>query len=136
MDAGQSQICLKRGHLGIAYAIGAGDPPETFFRYLESRLAGEDPAQCRQGCRVEAQVGFFVQLALGGTRRAAAQAARALGVGNQFAKPQQNMLMTGQSRGTGLFHYLDDPYPGGRNEYVERVEANLARLVQVLSASN
>ena len=35
----------------------------------------------------------------------------------------------------GLFHYLDDPYPGGRNEYVERVEANLTRLVQVISAA-
>ncbi len=28
----------------------------------------------------------------------------------------------------GLHHYLERPYPGGPNEYVRRVEANIARL--------
>ncbi len=32
----------------------------------------------------------------------------------------------------GLFHYLDDPFPGGPNDYVQRVEASLARLAQQL----
>lgn len=28
----------------------------------------------------------------------------------------------------GLHHYLERPYPGGPNEYIQRVEANIARL--------
>jgi hypothetical protein len=28
----------------------------------------------------------------------------------------------------GLYHFLEDPYPGGPNEYVDRIEANIARI--------
>jgi len=28
----------------------------------------------------------------------------------------------------GLYHFLENPYPGGRNEYVEKVEANIERI--------
>ena len=28
----------------------------------------------------------------------------------------------------GLFNFLNDPYPDGRNEYIERIEANMNRL--------
>lgn len=32
----------------------------------------------------------------------------------------------------GLYHFLNDPYPDGPNPYVERIEANMARLRQRL----
>lgn len=28
----------------------------------------------------------------------------------------------------GLYHFLEDPYPGGPNEYIDRIEANMARI--------
>jgi len=28
----------------------------------------------------------------------------------------------------GIYRYLNDPYPGGRNDYIERVEANIGRV--------
>lgn len=30
----------------------------------------------------------------------------------------------------GLFHFLEDPYPGGSNEYLERIQANLDRIAR------
>jgi hypothetical protein len=34
-----------------------------------------------------------------------------------------------------LHRYLNDPYPSGPNEYVERIEANMARIKQGMSAA-
>ena len=33
----------------------------------------------------------------------------------------------------GLYKFLNDPYPGGPNHYVERIEANLTRLREKLA---
>ncbi|MBE7503733.1 MAG: hypothetical protein HS113_26280 [Verrucomicrobiales bacterium] len=33
----------------------------------------------------------------------------------------------------GLYHFLEDPYPGGPNWYLERIEANLARIEKLLA---
>lgn len=33
----------------------------------------------------------------------------------------------------GLYHFLEDPYPGGPNWYLQRVETNLARLRELLA---
>lgn len=33
----------------------------------------------------------------------------------------------------GLYHFLEDPYPGGPNWYLQRVEKNLARLRELLA---
>ncbi|MEO6786665.1 MAG: hypothetical protein ABI318_11075 [Chthoniobacteraceae bacterium] len=35
-----------------------------------------------------------------------------------------------------IYAYLNDPYPGGPNEYVQRIERNLARLKEKLEAAN
>ena len=35
----------------------------------------------------------------------------------------------------GLYHFLEEPHPGGRNEYLQRIEANLARLQHVLGVA-
>lgn len=34
----------------------------------------------------------------------------------------------------GLYHFLEEPYPGGPNWYLERIEANLARLHQLVGS--
>lgn len=33
----------------------------------------------------------------------------------------------------GLYHFLEDPYPGGPNWYLDRIHANLARVRQVVA---
>ena len=33
----------------------------------------------------------------------------------------------------GLYHFLNDPYPAGQNFYVERIEANIARLKKLVA---
>ncbi len=33
----------------------------------------------------------------------------------------------------GLYHFLEDPYPGGPNRYLQRIERNLARLREQLA---
>lgn len=35
----------------------------------------------------------------------------------------------------GLYHFLNDPYPSGTNEYVERVKSNMQRIREKLTAA-
>ena len=35
----------------------------------------------------------------------------------------------------GLYQFLNDPYPDGPNEYLNRIEANMARLRRHLAAA-
>jgi hypothetical protein len=34
---------------------------------------------------------------------------------------------------SGVYRFLNDPYPYGQNEYLQRIEANIAKLRQRLS---
>jgi hypothetical protein len=36
----------------------------------------------------------------------------------------------------GLYHFLEDPYPGGPNRYLDRIHANLDRVRQVVTDLN
>src|SRR5271166_1621376 len=106
MDGGQSRSRFKGGRVGIAQGTSSADPSQAFRGYLESGLASKDPAQCRQGGRIEAVAGFLVQLAFGGQSCAASQTPGALRVGDQFAQPQENMLITSEASSTGFLHHL------------------------------
>ena len=103
VNGGQSQSGFKPGDLGIADAAGSDDPAQTVFGHLERGVAGKDSADRCQRRRVEAPVRFFVQLAFSQKRGATGQTTRALGISDQLAQAQQNMLIAGQARQLALF---------------------------------
>ena len=106
MNGGQSQTGFKPGDLGIADAPGSDDPAQAFLAHFERGIAGKHSADRRQCGRVEAPVRFFVELAVSQKRGAARQTSRALGISNQLAQPQQNVLIAGQARHARFFHDL------------------------------
>src|ERR1019366_6731174 len=106
VNGGQSQTRFKPGYLGIAYAAGSDDPAQTFLSHLKRGIAGEDSADRRERGRVETPVRFLVELAFSRKRGAAGQTTRALGISDQLAQAQENVLIAGQAGHPRLFHDL------------------------------
>ena len=86
MDCGQADAGFECGEFGAANACASDHPSQTVLGNFENGLAGEDPADSSQGRRIEAAVGFLVDLVFCHRCGAVSQASRALGIGNQFAE--------------------------------------------------
>ena len=95
-------------------------PPHIQRRPSSATLSAASRAKTRliaaSAVASKRMLAFSLSLPSAMTRGAAGQAAGALRIGDQLAQAQQNVLVTGQPRGTGLLHHFGQRVQGQRRD--------------------